>query len=276
MFCLQRVLQSRLPHFPGSSRSVARYARANTRTLNTASSQSESMWSRLQRASESRWGRRLFWGSVFFLCGDFFTRGLMGELLEMPVAPGTLQDQARLEKIERQFEHTLPIVQRLRADPDYEEAEVYGNFSEEDKMQRLTSGPLQGSRGIAFQRTFYNDKEKTAVNVAYLGQGLEGWPTMVHGGALGTVIDEHLGRVAIRNLPQRTGVTANLELQYRAPVLSNKFYTFHATLDQERSTERKAYVRGEVRDMVGKLCVEASALFVVPKKYQLREVGERF
>lgn len=99
---------------------------------------------------------------------------------------------------------------------------------------------------------------------------------MVHGGALATVIDENLGRVAIRHLPERTGVTANMQINYRAPVFSGNFYSFHAAIDTERTTERKAYATVEVRDPTGKLCAEGSGLFVVPKQYQLRKVGDRF
>ncbi|KAJ5632634.1 thioesterase family protein [Penicillium lividum] len=99
---------------------------------------------------------------------------------------------------------------------------------------------------------------------------------MVHGGALGTIIDENMGRAAIRHLPERTGVTANMNINYRAPVYSGFFYTFHARLDQERSTDRKAYTICEVRDLTGQVCVEASGLFVVPKKFQLAEIGDRF
>jgi len=99
---------------------------------------------------------------------------------------------------------------------------------------------------------------------------------MVHGGAIGTVIDENLGRAAIRRFPARTGVTANLNINYRAPVYSGNFYTIHTTLDQEKSTDQKAFATCEVRDMTGDLSVEASGIFVVPKKLRLRELGENF
>lgn len=99
---------------------------------------------------------------------------------------------------------------------------------------------------------------------------------MVHGGALGTVIDENLGRAAIRHFPARTGVTANLDINYRAPVNSEMFYTLHTTLNQDRSTDRKAFTKCEVRDLAGQLCVEATGVFVVPKRFQLQKVGERF
>lgn len=99
---------------------------------------------------------------------------------------------------------------------------------------------------------------------------------MVHGGALGTVIDENLGRAAIRHFPARTGVTANLNINYRAPVYSGNFYSLHTALDQAQSTGQKAFATCEVRDMTGHVCVEASGLFVVPKKLKLKEVGEHF
>lgn len=110
----------------------------------------------------------------------------------------------------------------------------------------------------------------------YLGCGIEGWPRVVHGGALGTVIDENLGRAAIRHFPARTGVTANLDINYRAPVFSGNFYTLHSAVDQTRSTDRKAFATCEVRDLGGRVCVEASGIFVVPKRLQLERIGEEY
>lgn len=105
---------------------------------------------------------------------------------------------------------------------------------------------------------------------------MDGWPTVVHGGLLATVLDESLGRVAIRSVPARTGVTAHLNIDYRKHVSSGEFYTIHTRLDTERSTDRKAYVSGEVRSLMGQLCCESDALFVVPKKLGLRQIGDRF
>lgn len=99
---------------------------------------------------------------------------------------------------------------------------------------------------------------------------------MIHGGAIATVIDENLGRIAIRHFPERTGVTANLNLDYRAPVKSDKFYTLVTSLDEEKSTDRKAYAKCQLKDMQGKVCVEASGLFVLPKKLKLDKLGEHF
>lgn len=89
---------------------------------------------------------------------------------------------------------------------------------------------------------------------------------------MATVLDETLARA----VPAQSIVTANFQLKYRSPVSSGEFYTVHTRLDPERSTERKAYVNGEIRSLMGKLCVESEALFVVPKKLALREIGTHF
>jgi acyl-coenzyme A thioesterase PaaI-like protein len=112
--------------------------------------------------------------------------------------------------------------------------------------------------------------------VVFIGRGLEGWPNIVHGGALATVLDENMGRAAVRTFPERTGVTANLQVNYRAPAWSDNFFELHTTVDQGQSTDRKAYVNSEVRDHTGTVCAEATGVFVVPKKLKLQTIGEKY
>ncbi|KAE8150017.1 HotDog domain-containing protein [Aspergillus avenaceus] len=268
MFSPRRVPQLRLRNLATPSHRPPRSQTQFSRNTSTSTSTPPP-------PQPSKWPRRLLYTTIFGVLGIGAGKW-MDDKISAPALPGTEEDLLKMEDVHRTYEHGLPIVKELRENPDYVEAEVYGNYSDEEKTGRLTSGPLRGSRGIALQKVFWNDKEKKAISVVFLGNGLEGWPTIVHGGALATVIDENLGRVAVRHLPQKTGVTANLEMKYRAPVFSGNFYTFHSEVDRERSTDRKAFVVGEVRDPVGRLCVQASALFVVPKTYKLKEIGEEY
>jgi hypothetical protein len=71
-------------------------------------------------------------------------------------------------------------------------------------------------------------------------------------------------------------VTANLNLTYRAPTISNAFYIIRAWPVPEGSTATKGQVAGRLETVDGKICVEASGLFVVPKKVKLREIAEGF
>ncbi|KAH8695071.1 HotDog domain-containing protein [Talaromyces proteolyticus] len=223
-----------------------------------------------QPTKRSKWARRIFWATFFASLG-YYTGQRYLQAFMSPAAPGTPEDARRLEELRRLVEY-LPIVQKLREDPQYKEWEAYEVFSEEQKMPRLTSGPLKGSRGLALQRIFWNEEEKECVNVVYFGHGLDGWLTIVHGGLLATVLDETLARV----VPSHSRITANLKLDYRAPVATGEFYTIHTRLDPDRSTERKAFVTGEIRSLMGKLCVESEALFVRPKKLVLRNVNSHF
>ncbi|KAJ6015222.1 hypothetical protein N7540_009813 [Penicillium herquei] len=228
-----------------------------------------------QTSKSSPWTRRLIYAGIFGALG-VWSGSRVDSFFSTPPEPGSVEDKKALQSIQRQFDVALPIVRELRRNPEYVESGVYGDFEEENKRHRLTSGPLAGSRGLAFQRIFSNDSEKKIISVVYFGHAVEGWPTMVHGGALGTVIDENMGRTALRHFPARTGVTANLNINYRAPVYSGQFYTFHTQLDQDQSTDCKGYVSCQVRDQTGQLCVEATGLFVVPKKFQLAKLGDRF
>lgn len=54
-------------------------------------------------------------------------------------------------------------------------------------------------------RVFWNEAEKRSISVVFFGGGLSGWPGVVHGGAIATVLDEALGTVAVKSFPQKTG-----------------------------------------------------------------------
>jgi len=129
---------------------------------------------------------------------------------------------------------------------------------------------------LGVQKIFWNATTGEAVSVIFFGGALSGWPGITHGGAIATVIDESLGRVAARSVPARTAVTANLELHYRAPTLANQFYVLKVGPVKEGSTERKAYVDGRLETLDGKVCVEAKGLFVVPKGFKPGEIDDRF
>lgn len=101
-------------------------------------------------AQPSRWRRRLIYAGIFGTLGMSAGKWMDSKFAEPPL-PGTIEDQAELELIQRAYEIGLPIVQRLRQDPDFTEKEVYENFSDDHKIQRLTSGPLAGSRGLGLQ-----------------------------------------------------------------------------------------------------------------------------
>nr|VWO99304.1 Paxillin [Ganoderma boninense] len=72
---------------------------------------------------------------------------------------------------------------------------------------------------------------------------------------------------ALLNLPEKVGVTANLNINYKAPTRADQFIVIKVRLDEAQG--RKSRVSGVVEDMAGTVLAEASALFVQPRYAKL-------
>lgn len=178
---------------------------------------------------------------------------------------------------------TLPVVQSLSADPAWVSHEAYTSLPPAERARRITTGALAGARALGgFQRVFTHVQTGEVVTVVWLGGAVAGWPGVTHGGAIATMLDETLGRCAARGLEGSTGVTAHLELNYLTPVQTNGFYVVRATPQVAPDdgtgdgSRRKMWVRGRLETTQGRVCVEARALFVVPKTYATRPIKTGF
>ncbi|KAI9817556.1 MAG: hypothetical protein M1827_001168 [Pycnora praestabilis] len=193
----------------------------------------------------------------------------------MPV-PGTPEDALLLSTLNADADR-LSLVQELRSKPfEWKEWDAYSILPHADKLPRLTSGAMAGSRGLGVQRVFWNEAEGKAVSIVFFGGDLSGWPGVIHGGTIATVMDESLWRAAVRLLPLKNAVTANLNLTYRLPTLANRFHVLEVEPIKDKTTERKASIRGSLKTMDGRVCVEATGLFVTPKGFKPREILDGF
>ena len=66
--------------------------------------------------------------------------------------------------------------------------------------------------------------------------------------------------IVIGNLPDKVGVTAYLNINYKAPTRADQFIVLKIHLDEAQG--RKAKVTGTVEDMNGKVLVEAKYVFL--------------
>ncbi|KAI1800876.1 HotDog domain-containing protein [Daldinia bambusicola] len=226
--------------------------------------------------------RGVFYSAVFLLIGVS-----IGTLVRLSLAPpppyphGSPQDEYHVSKI-REEGSALPLVRKLSSDPTWKSWDAYSGAQSSSIVQsRLTTGPLGGSHGLPFQRVFRNTVTNEVISVVYLGAATSGWPGVVHGGTLATLLDESLVRCAVLLFPARTGVTARLELQYRAPTLTSGFYLIRARPmiaegEDLSKVDRKMWVDGTLETLHGKICVEAKALAVVPKGVKLKPLVEEF
>lgn len=85
----------------------------------------------------------------------------------------------------------------------------------------------------------------------------EGAPGIAHGGAVATVIDDALGTLLV--VLRRPAVTANLNLDFRAPALLGRVLDVEAWT--ERTDGRKLHLAGRLLDGE-QVIAEAQALFL--------------
>ncbi|KAA8569427.1 hypothetical protein MFRU_004g02120 [Monilinia fructicola] len=223
--------------------------------------------------------RPTIYASLFLLIG--LTAGQYVSLVLSPPSlpePSSPSDELMTSWLHAQASK-LPLVQSLSEDPIWQSWDAYSTFTPEERPHRLTTGPLGGSRGIGgYQRVFHNSTTGEFITVVYLGGAIAGWPGVVHGGLIATIMDESLGRCAIRQLAAGTGVTAQLEVRYLKPSVTNAFYVVRCMpiVGEEGGGERKRWVEGRLETLEGRVCVEAKGLFVAPKNYKTRVITGGF
>lgn len=163
-----------------------------------------------------------------------------------------------------------PTTINLLNDPEFEEIVFEDDTVPESlRHNNLITGALAGPKKLVMAPfSFRNDSENSIVMFIYLGSGICGHPGIVHGGVLASLMDEGLARCCFRLLPNKVGVTANLNINYRAPAMANSYIVLRAKTTKVEG--RKAWVEARIEKLSqdedgAELLVEANALFIEPR-----------
>ncbi|GKT96144.1 thioesterase family protein [Colletotrichum tofieldiae] len=159
---------------------------------------------------------------------------------------------------------------------DWENWEPYRDFPPEKLSSHLCGGTLNNPNALGLVHMVFRHRYTGELILAIMfGQGTSGWPSVVHGGMLSTVMDEAMGRLAALNFPANTAVTAKLSVDFKIPVTPGLLYIVRVGKalpefqkqhpDEEDKTDRKMWVVGRMEDPEGATVLEAKGLFVVPK-----------
>lgn len=169
------------------------------------------------------------------------------------------------------FINSHPLVIALRSDPDLTESRPHMKIPPAWRKQSLTGGTLIGPGRVTVPPfAWCDDTGKTYVQISHVGTDLCGHMGIVHGGFLATMLDEGLARCCFPVLPFHIGMTAKLEINYKAPALANQYLVLRATTT--RVEGRKAWVDGVIETLPTKegeqpvILATASALYVSPKQ----------
>ncbi|EKV17582.1 Adenylyl-sulfate kinase [Penicillium digitatum Pd1] len=165
---------------------------------------------------------------------------------------------------------THPVAEALRANPEFTESRPHLTIPEPMRERNLTAGTLAGPGKIVVPPYVFSERGgKTMVSLMYLGGDVCGHQGIIHGGLLATLLDEGLARCCFPALPNKVGVTANLNIDYRAPAMANQYVALRA--ETVKVEGRKAWVEGRIETLPRDgtepvVLVEAKALFIEPRQ----------
>ncbi|TDZ21330.1 Uncharacterized protein Cob_v005995 [Colletotrichum orbiculare MAFF 240422] len=170
---------------------------------------------------------------------------------------------------------------------DWDHWEPYSDFSPWQRRQHLCAGSLDNPDGLGLVHlVFRHHLTGELVLAVVFGQGTSGWPSVVHGGMLSTIMDEAMGRLAALNFDANTAVTAKLAMEFKEPATPGDVYLVRVNKvlpelqkdspDAEDKTNRKLWIVGRMEGPEGEVVCEAKGLFVVPKSGDVKPLGKKF
>ncbi|KAI5780527.1 HotDog domain-containing protein [Geopyxis carbonaria] len=219
--------------------------------------------------------------TTWFLSAIFFTLTGAGYLIMSARDFIAYSDEESLRNFQPQdpkqveveeYINSHPLTQSLRSKPEFTESRPTLKVNEPYRNASLTSGALAGPGRIVVPPYCWTEAEgRSLVSILYLGTDLCGYPGLVHGGLLATLLDEGLARCSFGALPNKLGMTANLTINYRKPSPAETFVVLRAKTVKVEG--RKAWVEGHIETLPKDgeepvILVEASALMVEPKQAQ--------
>lgn len=162
------------------------------------------------------------------------------------------------------------VAKEMRSKPDFTEVRPHLKIPASYRANTLTAGVLLGPGKVTVPPiAWVEEGGKSIVSVSFLGPDLCGHPGIVHGGFLATMLDEGMARSCFGALPYGIGMTANLNINYKAPARAGSYVVLRATTTKVEG--RKAWVEGRIETLVGEgetpvVLADATALFISPKQ----------
>ncbi|KAK9774932.1 putative Thioesterase domain-containing protein [Seiridium cardinale] len=140
------------------------------------------------------------------------------------------------------------FTQQMRSQPGFTELRPHMKIPEPFRINNFTAGTLRGPGRVPVPPiAFVEDGGKSIVSITYLGEGLCGHPGIVHGGFLATMLDEGMARCSFGVLPHGVGMTASLNINYRAPAMTGSYVVLRA--ETTKVEGRKAEVMGRIETL---------------------------
>ncbi|KAJ6143220.1 hypothetical protein N7471_002673 [Penicillium samsonianum] len=252
--------------------------RPYTRSYSTAPSPSASTYpSPPPQGQRSRLRRFIGFTSIavfaFTIGLTYQTQRTLSRIMATPTDEETLTAFIATDSATSEIDNAIrthPVAEALRANPEFSESRPHLTIPEPLRERNLTAGTLAGPGKIVVPPYVFSERGgKTMISLMYLGGDVCGHQGIIHGGLLATLLDEGLARCCFPALPNKVGVTANLNIDYRAPAMANQYVALRA--ETVKVEGRKAWVEGRIETLPSDgtepvVLVEAKALFIEPRQ----------
>ncbi|KAL2834692.1 HotDog domain-containing protein [Aspergillus pseudoustus] len=125
--------------------------------------------------------------------------------------------------------HAHPRVQTLRSNPAVIESTLYGGIPPPIRDNMFSWCHVRGPGRMTVEPLVFSDKESQTMSVVFhLGDGVAGYPGLVAGGVIATIMDEVLSRCSLIGKERHVAVTERLDIQYLVPLSTAEFYILEA------------------------------------------------
>lgn len=175
------------------------------------------------------------------------------------------RDAPEVEKYENELMNrleNLSLVRQLR-DNGYVEIHSNGNEIGGKTNDRLILQSLSSPGAIAIPpRFYYNPDKKDTVGIYHLGMKLTGYPFIIHGGILATVLED-LMRESVKFVMDKKGEKIkDLKISYKMPTFANQFVVVRTTSIEQKG--KTINLKADVMDQSGqRVLVKGSGSFKV-------------
>ncbi|KAI4123494.1 MAG: hypothetical protein LQ347_006134 [Umbilicaria vellea] len=168
---------------------------------------------------------------------------------------------------------SIPWCAKVLADPDFTIILTRFRTAKEDTEDSLFAETLQTDKTIRACLSLYSKSDPSGNEsdlkiqrvrtLVSLGDGVNGYHDIAHGGFVATLLDQGMGILVEENLYNGSGkdaFTAYLNVKYRRPVLTPGVYLLTATYT--KVVLRKQFMKAALEDGEGTVYAEAEALFI--------------